>query len=453
MTYKDRLEMAFRNLWRRKSRTILTIISVMIGSTSIIIMISLGLGIKNSQMEMIQSFANLTSIQIISDGPEKPIDMSKLERIKKINHVETVIPSRDFYGEIALKSNKDYVFSTQTSVIPDEVFEKLTDEMIEEGKAPTKADKNAFMIGSEVRLNKMVRTSDGYTSEDLNDPSVKVVGGDYVFTLGYDEMGGEKSPFDDDQAGSKPTVAKVDLKACGKLSSKSFLPGRGIYMNETTFRTLQDEDEKLESPVLTNELFFSNDPNEKPKKYDKTIKYTNLSVVCDKYENVEEVEGKLKDMGYQTQSSTSMIDDINKNMSSVMTALAAIGSVAFVVAAIGIINTMLMSIYERKKEIGIMKVIGASVKDIKDMFLIESGFIGLFGGGVGLGLSYVISNFINKIAVSEMEGADFISSISIIPFRLALTGLVFSSLVGVLAGYIPAKRATNLSAIETLREG
>ena len=112
-----------------------------------------------------------------------------------------------------------------------------------------------------------------------------------------------------------------------------------------------------------------------------------------------------------------------------------------------------MSIYERQKEIGVMKVIGASINDIRSMFLIESGFIGFFGGIVGLIISILIGSLINKLAQGSgiFMGGGEDAKILLIPIWLALVGVGFSSMVGVLAGYIPARRATKLSAIEALR--
>lgn len=111
-----------------------------------------------------------------------------------------------------------------------------------------------------------------------------------------------------------------------------------------------------------------------------------------------------------------------------------------------------MSIYERQKEIGVMKVIGASVSDVQTMFLIESGFIGFFGGILGLIISLVAAYFLNKVlsggeSIFSAEGGPAV----IIPFWLGLVGVLFSALVGVLAGYLPARRATKLSAIDALR--
>ena len=117
-----------------------------------------------------------------------------------------------------------------------------------------------------------------------------------------------------------------------------------------------------------------------------------------------------------------------------------------VVAAISITNTMVMAIYERTKEIGIMKVIGASLQDIKALFLTEAAFIGFSGGIAGIVVSYVVSLLVNFVA--GRQGSTMQSSI---PIWLALGGVVFSTAVGILAGYLPAQRAMKLSALTAIK--
>jgi ABC-type antimicrobial peptide transport system permease subunit len=121
--------------------------------------------------------------------------------------------------------------------------------------------------------------------------------------------------------------------------------------------------------------------------------------------------------------------------------------VAFLVAAIGIANTMMMSTYERTKEIGVMKVLGCDMRDIQKLFLAEAGFIGLIGGIVGLGLTCGVSALINHFAVSMggMKG-----NISVIPWWLALAAVAFSTLMGMVAGYFPARRAMKLSPLAAI---
>jgi ABC-type antimicrobial peptide transport system permease subunit len=112
-----------------------------------------------------------------------------------------------------------------------------------------------------------------------------------------------------------------------------------------------------------------------------------------------------------------------------------------------------MSIYERTKEIGIMKVIGANLPDIRKLFLVEAAFIGFAGGLVGIGLSYAVSAVMNTALSTLISNAlgGGAENISLIPLWLPLASLAFSTVIGVLAGYSPARRAMNLSALESLR--
>ena len=103
-------------------------------------------------------------------------------------------------------------------------------------------------------------------------------------------------------------------------------------------------------------------------------------------------------MGYEASSNAEWIESEQKTMGYVQAVLGGIGAVSLFVAAIGITNTMMMSIYERTKEIGVMKVLGCDLRNIRSLFLLEAGFIGFIGGVIGLALSYTLSAVINKLA-------------------------------------------------------
>ena len=133
----------------------------------------------------------------------------------------------------------------------------------------------------------------------------------------------------------------------------------------------------------------------------------------------------------------------------VQAVLGGIGAVSLLVAAIGIANTMMMSIYERTKEIGVMKVIGCGLGNIRQMFLLEAAFIGFIGGVVGNLLSLILSAVINTLVSGENMG--FSGNISYIPVWLVLASLGFAVLVGMAAGYFPALRAMRLSPLAAIR--
>ncbi len=156
-------------------------------------------------------------------------------------------------------------------------------------------------------------------------------------------------------------------------------------------------------------------------------------------------------MGFQTYSNAEFLETMQEQYFMIQAVLGGIGAVSLLVAAIGIANTMMMSIYERTKEIGVIKVLGCSLKNIKQMFLMEAGFIGLLGGLVGNVLSFMVSFVINKIAGSVAGAMGIASDISYIPPWLVLISLVFAIFVGMAAGYFPALRAMRLSPLAAIR--
>ena len=459
MRIYDRFIMALRNLWRRKSRTILTILSVVIGSTSIILMLAFAQGISNSQREMIESFQGLTSINILGGDSEAALEVNDkvINDLKNVANVEAVIPSKSIYTEIKIADTDDYEIDGSINVVPDNIFSLLTDDMLEMGNIPSPSSDDTILLGPNTEVFSKEDTGDGgffmNPVEDFDYSSHE-----YFIRLGYKEeseddgvnFGKEEKPLDNEgKEINKPQTVDIPIKIVGKLNNTSFLSGWGSYISETTYKKLKEEDDKLVFPTLNQD--FDEQGNPIKASNDDKIKYENLQVVVDKPENVEAAEEAIRRLGYQTNSMAEANQEIENQTRTIMLILGGIGSIAFIVSAIGIINTMLMSIYERQKEIGVMKVIGASVSDIQTMFLIESGFIGFFGGILGLLISLLVGNIINNAFAGMDPGMGGVGEIIVIPAWLALIGVGFSALVGVLAGYLPARRATRLSAIDALR--
>jgi ABC-type antimicrobial peptide transport system permease subunit len=190
------------------------------------------------------------------------------------------------------------------------------------------------------------------------------------------------------------------------------------------------------------------------RRYDKSAPYQQAMVYVDDIDDVRAVSDAIREMGFQTSSLTDALDIAQGQARMIQAFLGGIGAISLLVAALGITNTMIMSIYERTKEIGVMKVIGANLPDIRKLFLVEAAIIGFVGGLTGVALSFGASALMNTALMPLLNGVlgglDF-SHISIIPFWLPLAAIGFSTVIGVLAGYSPARRAMNLSALESLR--
>ena len=180
----------------------------------------------------------------------------------------------------------------------------------------------------------------------------------------------------------------------------------------------------------------------------KELFYSQLMVEVDEMDNVSEVQNLINQMGYETYSEAEWISSEMDQMNIIQAVLGGIGAVSLFVAAIGITNTMMMSIYERTKEIGIMKVIGCRIRDIQSLFLMEAGFIGLIGGVLGVGLSYGLSVIINNLIAQSDFG---IAKISQIPLWLSFVSIIFAIGIGMISGLIPSIRAMRLSPLAAIR--
>jgi len=167
---------------------------------------------------------------------------------------------------------------------------------------------------------------------------------------------------------------------------------------------------------------------------------------------VDDIQRRARDLGFAT---FALIDQFNQVKTSFLymdMMLAAVGMVAIFVAALGIINTMVMSVLERYGEIGIMKAVGAANRDVRRIFFFESGAIGFLGGVGGLGLGWAVSGVINRV-VNYFAGRQGIPPLDYFRFPLWLCGgaIVFAIAVSLAAGIYPAHRAAKVDPAVALR--
>ncbi len=162
---------------------------------------------------------------------------------------------------------------------------------------------------------------------------------------------------------------------------------------------------------------------------------------------------RLRKEGFEVQSIDIILDTANRIFSVITVMLSLVGGIALFVASIGIVNTMIMSIYERTREIGTLKAMGASRGDIRMMFMIEAGLIGLIGGTVGLLLGWLLGRGLNRAALWYAQNRDIplTNDLFIVTPTLALQSLAFAFLIGVVAGLYPANRAARLDPLTALR--
>jgi len=180
--------------------------------------------------------------------------------------------------------------------------------------------------------------------------------------------------------------------------------------------------------------------------------YTSLSVRVQNPNQVPAVEDAIKKMGFSAFSIVDAARSMRQFFAVLDGFLAIFGSLALAVASIGIVNTLVMAILERRREIGIMKAIGASDADVRGLFFAEAGAMGLVGGAVGVTLGWVIGRLINFGTNIYLERQHFpAAQIWSVPLWLVLGAIGFSVMVSLLSGLYPASRAARLDPVQALR--
>lgn len=445
MKFLDLLRMSSSNLWKRKVRTILTVLGVVIGVAAIVVMISLGLGLSRSLMEQYESYGSLTQIQIyapyeMGGGSEteiKRLNDSLVEELSRMEHVESVYPVMEV-SALAVYGN--YLGYLDIQGMPIEALEEMGIEA-GEGSLPSVEDGSLeFFYGASVLQNFYnARTGSGYW-ETGELPDIDLMQ-DPIFII-FDMDAYYQSGSTDSSGQTIKAPKKYMIETCGvEAMPENGWSNYGWYTYCDIEKLLPQLQKIFKNKVIPGQ------PTTKTGKPYKEIFYSQILVNVDDMDYVVDIQNQITDMGYEAYSNAEWVESEQKTLGYIQAVLGGIGAVSLLVAAIGITNTMMMSIYERTKEIGIMKVLGCDLRNIRTMFLLEAGFIGFIGGVIGLVLSYTISFVINRI----VSGAsDYMTSISYIPFWLAMLSLVFAVMVGMIAGFFPALRAMKLSPLAAI---
>lgn len=470
MNSVDLLRLARKNLWRRKARTILTVVGVMIGTTAIVVMLSLGIGLDESQKKNMARWGNLNTIRVNQGvrydnegnplGEEKELNDEAVAEIRGLEGVLAVSPAYDAGGEARMGRKRGYLqlIGFEPSEMANFEFEAAQGRLLEEG------DRNVIVVGSQVINNFMdeaqMRQMErgkmmGPRARPDNDPSEML---DQRVTMQVYANGqrDKKRIFNYTVVGilegeytehSYEAYAPIDEI---KKMRKFMFSGSGGNTNRSAMAVGMSVRVGRGGSVATRVTQRAGNRSDEDN-------YSYILVRTADVENSKKVSLALKEMGYNSWTMADQLEGIEKTSRTIQAILGGIGGITLLVAAIGITNTMVMSIYERTREIGVMKVIGATFRDIHSLFLAEAGLIGMIGGTIGLGLSYLVSYVINRISQGFMNGGmpptspEDVLNISVIPVWLAGFAIVFAILIGLLAGLYPANRAVRLSPVEAIR--
>ena len=443
MKRQDLFRMCLQNLLRRKSRTILTVLGVFIGCCSIVIMVSLGIGMKESQEKLLSQLGDLTIITVNAPqggrGKTK-LDEALVRRLKALDGVVAVTAKQSLEVEsirLLAGTGNRYVADWTTVVgLDTQAMEQMGYRFLDGGQAKGTGD---VVAGQYLAYN----FKDTLRPEGRN--TVDRWSGD------WDENGtltNVPPPFLD------PMKEKITMEIVTE-SGKFTVP---VKVAGVTKEDYSKGNETSEGVIMSlSDLRKILDKAQGNRK--KAVPYDSVLVKVSHISQVADVESEIKAMGYSTESMESIRKPMEKEARQKQLMLGGLGAISLFVAALGITNTMIMSISERTREIGIMKALGCYVTDIRVMFLSEAGAIGLIGGVIGCLISVIASVVINLVSLGAswenllpaVVGGGGFSRLSVIPPWLLLFAIFFSVLIGLGSGYYPANKAVRIPALEAIK--
>ena len=459
MKLGDMIKICLQNLLRRKSRTILTVLGVVVGCCAIVTMLSIGIGVQNSQEIMLSGMGDLTLIQVYGNGIKAELNDEALRKFENIPYADVAIGKTRLENvgfNIYAGENRRYELSWAEVIgMNADAMEKFGLELVE-GSFP----KNDFEVlaGQKTVYNFMdTERPDGQNRIDLwdymytqtpegyyeNNPDAELP--DPFFNILNHKLEMELYSYED-----YDNKFTQEIKICGVLKedqNKDYATSEGLIFVTKDLKAIQ----KMVYPTS----------NQQKTTYDEIyVKATDISKVAD-------VEEEIKALGYSTWSMESIRKPLEEQARQQQMMFGGLGAVSLFVAALGITNTMIMSVSERTREIGVMKALGCYLGNIRATFLMEAGFVGLIGGIIGSIISYIISIVINVVStqtdlsaaqsfqewfgmiIGVMDPAS--SPVSIVPLWLAGFAILFSIIIGLGSGFYPANKAVHISALEAIK--
>jgi putative ABC transport system permease protein len=443
MKFIDIIRLVVNNLNRRLGRVALTAIGVVIGTAAMVVLVSLAIGLQRNANEQLYGIGDLTQIQVYPGYPmegggggvtvqmagggpaggtaDNPtlLTNAALESLRALPGVIAVIPRDFFYGGILIKFNRLEGGSQLLGVGTN----YLGDLGLAAGLGGLDLAKGTVIIGSQV--------SNNFYSPNLRPgqipPSPPQL---YDQTLSFILM-----KWDNEGNEIRRTVP---LRVVGVLAETLGESDWSIYL-------------RLDDIKAYNEWVTGTRIN-----YNKTG-YNQAVVKVDSVDHVLEVNDQIAALGFQAYTPLSFVQGINNFYQILQIIFGGVGAIALLVAAIGIANTMAMAILERTREIGLMKALGATNRDVLTIFLGEAAGIGFLGGVGGIVIGWLSGQALNVIAIvylagqTSTQGGAPPSMAVYTPAWLPIFALVFSTLIGLISGLYPALRAATMVPVTALK--
>lgn len=446
MKLRDLSDLAFRNLREAVLRNSLTTLGVAVGVASLVAMLSLGVGLQQLATSRLAKSGLFDSIFVTPktnlrgpgggppatrtpDAKARPLDADARADISKMPNVVEVYPQIRFFTEVRYDGKP---YATMVAGMP------------ESSKASGAFDGMQGHFFSSPNADEAILQVE--FAKELNPQTSSLIGKDLI--LRYAErqslaaQGGDAAG---NSGGFSVVPKERHFHIIGVVETEpasgfgGFGSGRLLIPLPIaeTLRAAQVND--------LRDILRGDSSNDKPT-------YSSLTVRMKSPSLVETTERQLKDMGFGAFS----LLDVSKGLRTFFRVLdlllAIFSSLALAVATLGIVNTLVMAVLERRREIGVLKALGAADRDVKQLFFVEAGVMGLFGGIVGTLFGWLIGRALTFGTNVYLHRQNLSSvDISSVPLWLVLFGIGFAIAVSLAAGLYPASRAARLDPVQALR--
>lgn len=429
MLFKDQVDFVRQHIKKNKLRVFMTILAATMGCAFLIVLASIGFGIQDTMRQEVLEDQAITEVEVYTNDGEE-LDISKISAVEHVNAI--VQRTRMDVISVSQLENRSLEGSMLLTNFAEEEKSNLK---LSEGRMPTKD--NEIIVGYQFAEN-LLTDEERKEMEQSTEGDGEPIGG-YKESLIGKTVSLSLQSYESDEAFPK----NWDFIIVGVTEK----PARDWFVD--TNMLLDDSwKDKFQ------EVYDANVEGE-----NLNLFYSSSKIYTSSLEHVKSVTEELKEMGYSVYSVSEQLEQLDVFFMAFKIGLIFVGTIAVLIASIGIFNTMTMAVTERTREIGVMKAIGASPKLIQRLFLMESAWIGIIGTVLAVIISYVVSFLANWIlpmvvgaALGEDSFDDLSMTFSLIPWQLVVIASVISISVAMISGWRPARKATKIDVIQALRQ-
>ncbi|MYL69985.1 FtsX-like permease family protein [Halobacillus litoralis] len=453
MKWKDRFNFIRQNMKKNKSRVFMTILATAIGCAFLIVLASVGFGAQRFIVNDLMQDRAITEVtvygkQSADEGESPEITKEDLETFQSMENVKAVS------HKIQLRTEADILYDAyaggSTVSVVDFQSEKEAGLNLSSGRMPQ--EENEVLIG--YHLDQLLYKKSEEEAEDQIFNQNGLVKEEYRMDeeLLNKTIEIEVEQYKDDEWVTE-TFA-VEVVGIMEEPARDWQVSNDVYISEAVLGDIEAFTGTAYGAAIHPDMKTDEVATLQSEGQDRV--YSDVQVIAGNMEQVEQLSQNLKDEGYHIYSVTEELDQINVVFAVVKVGLIVVGTIALLIASIGIYNTMSMAVTERTQDIGIMKAIGGHPKMIRSIFLMESGYIGLMGAFVGVVIAYLVSVGINMLLPFVIQQVfdqtiEEAIQLSYIPPYLALICVALSIGVAMLSGLKPAKKATRIDVLSALR--